>query len=130
LSLHLGWSKNKTRRIRTIANIAVPTTAKRYKYPRANKAKITAPPNILHNYTTLKNINKPQDGLDYSNMANAEAWVQDFTYIKHSGSFCYLAIVMSIKTREVIGWRLGTNHTSELTHSALLDALGTVNNYV
>jgi len=30
---------------------------------------------------------------------------------------------MSLTTREIVGWRLGTNHTSELTHSALLDAL-------
>lgn len=56
-------------------------------------------------------------------MATAEAWVQDFTFIKHTGTFCYLAVVMSLTTREVVGWRLGTNHTSELTHSALLDAL-------
>lgn len=56
-------------------------------------------------------------------MVNAEAWAQDFTYLKHNNSFCYLAVVLSLKTRQVVGWRLGTNHTSELTHSALLDAL-------
>jgi len=59
----------------------------------------------------------------YTNMVNAEAWVQDFTFIKHQNTFCYLAIVLSLKTREVVGWRMGTNHTSELTHSAVLDAL-------
>lgn len=61
--------------------------------------------------------------MDYREMVNAEAWVQDFTYIRHERAFCYLAVVMSLKTREVVGWRLGTNHTSELTHSAVLDAL-------
>jgi putative transposase len=30
---------------------------------------------------------------------------------------------MSLKTREVVGWRVGTTHSSELTYSALLDAL-------
>ena len=61
--------------------------------------------------------------MDYSDMANAEAWAQDFTYIKFEGSFCYVAGVINLKTREIVGWRLGTNHTSELTYSALLDAL-------
>jgi hypothetical protein len=35
----------------------------------------------------------------------------------------YLAAVLDLKTRQVVGWRLGTRHTSELTHEALLDAL-------
>ena len=35
----------------------------------------------------------------------------------------YLAIVMDLKTRQVVGWRLGLRHSSELTHEALLDAL-------
>ena len=30
---------------------------------------------------------------------------------------------MSIKTREVVGWRIGANHRGELTYAALLDAL-------
>jgi putative transposase len=30
---------------------------------------------------------------------------------------------MSPRTREVVGWRLGTTHSSELTYTALLDAL-------
>jgi transposase InsO family protein len=37
--------------------------------------------------------------------------------------FLYLAVVLDIKTRQAAGWRLGTNHPSELTHGVLLDAL-------
>lgn len=123
LALHLGWSQNKTRRIRTLAGVSIPSASKRHKYPRSIKAEINAPQNILHNYARFKDQNRPQDGMDYSNMVNAEAWAQDFTYIKHNNTFCYLAVVLSLKTRQVVGWKLGTNHTSELTHSALLDAL-------
>ena len=86
-------------------------------------AEITAPQNILHGYAGFKNSNRPQDGMSYADMVNAEAWVQDFTFLKHDSAFCYLAVVMSLKTREIVGWRLGTSHSSELTHSALLDAL-------
>ena len=31
--------------------------------------------------------------------------------------------MVDIRTRQIIGWRLGSNHTSELTYSALIDAL-------
>jgi len=61
--------------------------------------------------------------MSYEGMVNAEAWAQDFTFMKYDNAFCYLAVVMSLKTREIVGWRLGTSHSSELTHSALLDAL-------
>lgn len=61
--------------------------------------------------------------MSYAGMLTAEAWVQDFTYIWFEQSFCYLAVVLSLKTRQVVGWRLGTSHSSELTYAALLDAL-------
>lgn len=35
----------------------------------------------------------------------------------------YLALVMDLSTREVLSWKLGTNHTSQLTHIALIQAL-------
>ncbi len=35
----------------------------------------------------------------------------------------YLAVVLDLKTRQVVGWKLGLRHSSELTHEALLDAL-------
>ncbi len=121
LALHLGWSEGKTRRIRTKAGIVIPTASTRHKYPRSAAAEITAPQNILHDYAVFKNSNRPQDGMSYADMVNAEAWAQDFTFMKHDHAFCYLA--MSLKTRQIVGWRLGTSHSSDLTHSALLDAL-------
>lgn len=35
----------------------------------------------------------------------------------------YLAVVLDLKTRRVLGWKLGLGHTSNLTYTALLDAL-------
>lgn len=123
LALHLNWSKNKTRRIRRLAGIVIPTASKRHKYRRGVKAEITAPPNVLHQYAEFKNENRPQDGMNYGNMTRAGAWAQDFTYIRFNNSFCYLAAVLNLQTREIVGWRLGTAHSSELTLKALLDAL-------
>jgi transposase InsO family protein len=122
LALELGWSENKTRRIRNLAKLKIPVASKKHSY-RRNTPEILAPANALRPYAMFKNQDRPQDGMDYSNMVNAEAWVQDFSYMKFSGSFCYLAVILDIKTRQVVGWRLGTNHSSELTYAAILDAL-------
>ena len=61
--------------------------------------------------------------MDYADMVNAHAWVQDFTYLWFERSMHYLAVVLDLKTRQIVGWRLGLRHSSELTHEALLDAL-------
>lgn len=37
----------------------------------------------------------------------------------------YLALVMDLATREILSWKLGTNHSSSLTHIALIQALRT-----
>ena len=66
---------------------------------------------------------KPQAGQSYRNMTNAGAWVQDFTHLRFGGEEHYLAVVLDLKTRQVVGWRLGTRHSSELTLTAVLDAL-------
>lgn len=122
-AIHFGWSEDKARRIRNLAGIQVPRAGKRYKYKRGSTAEISAPPNVLHRFALFKNLDRPQDGMDYSNMVRAEAWVQDFSYIWFEHGFCYLAVVLSLETRQVVGWRLGTNHSSELTYAALLDAI-------
>lgn len=56
-------------------------------------------------------------------MVNAGAWVQDFTHLWFDRQWHYPAVVLDLKTRQVVGWRLGANHSGELTYAALLDAL-------
>ncbi len=51
------------------------------------------------------------------------AWVGDFTHIRFQDNWMYLATVMDIYTREIIGWHLSTNHEKELVIEAFLDAL-------
>jgi len=52
------------------------------------------------------------------------AWVSDFTYIKFHGKFVYLATIMDLYHRQVVGWSVLTSHTAQLTVSALINALG------
>ncbi len=51
------------------------------------------------------------------------AWVQDFTYLWLGNCFYYLAVVLDLTTRQLVGWKLGGNHTADLICEALLDAL-------
>lgn len=122
LALHLGWNRKKAKRILKLAGVVIPTPAKRHHY-RGNRPEFTAPLNILHRYAKFRDELRPQDGMDYADMVNAHAWVQDFTYLWFERHMYYLAVVLDLKTRQVVGWRLGLRHSSELTHEALLDAL-------
>ncbi len=61
--------------------------------------------------------------MTYAAMVESGGWVQDFTYIWFNRAWHYLAAVVDLKTRRILGWRLGTTHSSALTYAALLDAL-------
>lgn len=54
-------------------------------------------------------------------------WVADFTYIEFQGRFIYLATVMDLFTREIIGWNISRFHNKELVMGALLNALANSN---
>jgi putative transposase len=127
LALYLDWSDNKTRRIRRLAQIVVARPRKKY-HRYVGIAEITAPPNHLHTYALFKDKDgaRPQDGMSYRLMTQeANAWSQDFTYLRIRSGMYYLALVLDLATREVLSWKLGTNHSSSLTHIALIHALRT-----
>lgn len=123
LALHLGWSQKKTRRIRTLSGTIIVRPGKKKRHGSSAAAEIPAAPNALKQYAVFKDAAKPQDGMNYSAMTESGGWVQDFTYLWFQRSWHYLAVVMDLRTRQVVGWRLGLRHSSELTHEALLDAL-------
>ena len=50
-------------------------------------------------------------------------WVADFTYLPYAGSFVYLATVMDVFVREIVGWSLSTRHNLPLIQQALFLAL-------
>lgn len=52
-------------------------------------------------------------------------WVSDFTYLKFKESHLYLATLMDLFTREVVGWSLSTRHTKDLVVNAFFDGLKT-----
>lgn len=123
LAIHLGWSENKTRRIRRLSGVNATKPHKKYR-SYSGKPEIAAPGNHLHAYALFKDNDRPQDGMDYSAMTQeANAWAQDFTYLRIRAGMYYLALVMDLATREVLSWKLGANHSAQLTHIALIQAL-------
>jgi putative transposase len=50
-------------------------------------------------------------------------WVSDFTYIPFKHKFIYLATIMDLFTREIVGWSLSNKHTKYLVMEAFLDGL-------
>lgn len=49
-------------------------------------------------------------------------WVSDFTYIKFKGRFIYVATIMDMHTREIIGIAVSRFHNQNLVMEAFMDA--------
>jgi len=113
LSLHLGWSQHKARRIRTLANVTIARPTKKKRYSISAPAEILAAPNVPKRFAHYRNESRPQDGMSYAAMSDSGGWVQDFTYLWFQRSWHYLAVVLDLKTRQVVGWKLGLRHSSE-----------------
>lgn len=50
-------------------------------------------------------------------------WVSDFTYIRYKNIFIFVATIMDMYTREVVGWHILRFHNAQLVIGALTDAL-------
>jgi transposase InsO family protein len=121
-AIALNWTEKKARRIRNLAGI-VAARRIRKRRSKASVAEVVAPTNALKPYANFRNESKPQDGQSYARMATSGAWVQDFTHIWFMGMWIYVATILELKTRRIVGWSVGLRHDSELVHRAVLDAL-------
>jgi putative transposase len=50
-------------------------------------------------------------------------WASDFTYIKYQGSFIYLATIIDIYTREIVGFNISAYHDTNLVLGAIKHAM-------
>jgi transposase InsO family protein len=120
--MELHWTEKKARRIRNLAGVVAAKRTKKHR-SKSGVAEVTAPVNALKPYADFKDENRPQDGQTYTRMTESGAWVQDFTHIWFMGMRVYVATVLDLKTRRIVGWSIGLRHDSELVHMAVLDAL-------
>ncbi|MFH1896279.1 MAG: DDE-type integrase/transposase/recombinase [bacterium] len=50
-------------------------------------------------------------------------WAGDFTYIRYGARFIYLATIIDIFTREIVGWGVSRFHNKEMVMGAIKHAL-------
>jgi len=107
LALHL--KANKKRILRVMRLFGMKPYRRRGRKPRRDK---TLPARTYPNLLMLAAPRGPGD-----------IWVADFTYLPFQGRFVYVATVMDVFTREIVGWSVLTVHTTQLVLGALFAAL-------
>lgn len=109
IALELVVNKKRVRRVMKLFGIK-PYRRKGVKPKKTRDNGMSNPcPNLLQhiNFPRVPNI----------------AWVSDFTHLKWHGKWVYLATIMDIFDRRVVGWSVLTSHSVQLTITALIDAI-------
>jgi transposase InsO family protein len=117
----LRLNKKRVRRVMRLYHLTVPTRPKQFK--KASKGLKPAPLNLLKDHKIIA-----ADGSKILVAALVASyphhiWAEDFTYFWFNGRFYYLATVIDLYSRVIVGWALGTRHVTELMVEALMDAV-------
>jgi putative transposase len=99
-------------RVRRLMRLAEISVRKKRKY------KITTRSN--HRYPVSPNL----IGRNFQAAKPNMVWVSDITYIKTREGWLYLAVIMDLYSRKVIGWSMAKNMAVAITKSALILAIG------
>lgn len=112
VALELGWNKKRALRLMSKFDL----------HPIRRKKKPDKPDDQGNPSSLVGNIAKTLCPI----RPNA-LWVGDFTYLPLRDDFIYLATVLDMYTREILGWHIGLNHTTSLVIEAFLDAAARTN---
>jgi len=113
LAIAISVSENKVRRIKQKFDLYPVQSKRRSKKKRDTSSNEATYPNLTKGLVTLK---------------ARTVYASDFTYLRFGSKFVYLATVLDLHTREIVGWNIGTRHTANLVKSALIDAITRTNN--
>ena len=111
LALHLKVNKKRTLRVMHLYDI------KPYRR-RGKKPNYTKAPSMTD--AVLPNLIT-----DYFPACPGDVWVSDFTYLWYHDQFIYVATVMDIYSREIVGYHVSNRHDTALIAAAFYDALET-----
>ena len=105
-----GYKVNKKRiaRLMRINNIRA-KTKKRFKVTTKQNIKAEASPNILKG--------------NFSASAENQTWTGDITYIWTKQGWLYLAVIMDVYSRKIVGWSIHNCLSKELVIRALIMAI-------
>lgn len=110
IALHLGKNKKSVLRVMKIFGIKPKRRRRKPRFKAKNNHQVY--PNLL-----IKKHNAPES-------AN-HIWTSDFTYLWFNNKWVYLATVLDLFTREIVGFNVLTNHSVDLVSNALLHAVST-----
>lgn len=113
IALHLKMGHNRIRRVMKKYGLKpYRRRAKRYIKKKDQDKPLTGIPNLVKELLENNLIVKPN-----------QVWCTDFTYIKYKGKFIYLATIIDLFTREIVGISLSRFHNRFLVIGALEDAI-------
>ena len=87
----------------------VAVAAKKYKVTTDSEHSLPIYANVLSRNFTTTAIN--------------QKWVGDITYIRTQEGWLYLAVILDLFSRQVIGWSMSTRNNTELVQDALTMAI-------
>lgn len=99
---------NRVARLMQEANI-LPKTIKKFRITTDSRKSVNPALNILNREFSPSVINR--------------VWVSDVTYIPTREGWLFLAVVLDLFSRKIVGWSMGERLTSKLAQQALLNAL-------
>jgi transposase InsO family protein len=105
----LGYRCGKNRVARLMTEHSIRAELKKRRFRRTTESK--------HNYALAANLlidRKQTEGV----------WASDITYVPTSEGWLYVAVVMDVRNRKVIGLSMGSRLSQELVSAALKDAVG------
>ena len=106
LALHLHMNKKKIRRVMRLFGIKAYRRRGR-KWKKTRNIKVICPNILMTIYPTYPN----------------HIWTADFTHLNFQGRIVYIATVMDLFTRRIVGLSVYTNHATVLVLSAFMNAI-------
>ena len=103
-----GCGKHRVARLLKVDGLRSQTGYKRSPGMRGGKPAIVAPNHLQRRFT----VDAPN-----------QSWVTDITYIRTHEDWLYLAVVVDLFSRQVVGWSMGSRIDTDLVLDALLMAL-------
>jgi transposase InsO family protein len=85
-----------------------------------SRRKFKATTNSKHNYPVSNNVLNRNFTVEEPN----KVWVADITYIPTDEGWLYLAAVMDLSSRKIVGWAMDSTMTRKLVINALQQAIG------
>jgi len=108
-AMGIACGRSRARTLMRLAGIVV-RQKRKFKVTTHSKHKLSVAPNFLNREFKVDTPNK--------------AWVSDITYIWTAQGWLYLAIVLDLFSRQVVGWAISRRINRKLVISALRMAIG------